>query len=534
MKINHLTLSNWKCFEEELSLDFEVVEIFSFPNGSGKTAVLEAINYGLYGKCDRSQESYQNHEGQTKIILEFEIDGINYTIHREFPKKKAILYQDGVHFIEGINEIFAYIDNIAPYALIKRLWFKGDIAENEVLTFKFFKDEILSEELKDPNYIYKYLTTEIRQLNKEIKNIVIDETLRDKRVVENEIKEIESVLKERISVPDFKYQQALQAQRAVTEAQKISKPRFEAQTISEWERIDETALNQALQKEAKKYVDENLSLLTSQALRSVLEANEKRHKCVICNNEFSNERKDYIQDVLSKGFKSEEAILEIQKKLAFKKQYSEQEISEAKHFFALKQTYQICPNYQEIINNYQKKNDDLWQKKEQLQQELSSIIANEEKKKQYTALSKKMNESKNQRNFVKDYIEETTAAYTAILFNKTNACIASINPEYGCLCLKSNELALSKGETQLFVSQLSRGEKTILALALITTVRDMFTPNAPLIFDESFAALSSNNTKGVIENISKSLSQVFVVTHNSDWVDYPDYDEVTTNIRTSW
>lgn len=534
MKITRLQLSNWKCFADELSLDFNTIEIFSFPNGSGKTAVLEAVMYGLYGKCDKPQETYQNHEGQTCVNLHFEVDGLTYQLEREFPKKKATLYQEGKPFIEGINEIFAYIDSIAPYNLIKRLWFKGDIAENEVLTFKFFKDEILSEQLKEPTAIYKYLTSEIRHLTQEQKAITIDETLRDKKTVEDEIKEIEDTLKERISVPDARYQQALQAQQACQEASQLEKPSFDIQTIRQWESIDIASLEQALQKEIEKYVDEDLALLSEQTLRAVLNANIKQHKCVVCSGEFSEKRSSYIQDVLKKGFKSEDAIENIKEQIAFKKQHTQAEIDQAKHWYELKSIFESCADFKTIIQNYQKKNDDLWKIKEDLQRELTLIVHNEEAIKRHGALEKQIKDDKTQKAFVQQYIDETTSTYTAILFSKANACLSSINPKYSNLCLVESELALNKENTQLFVSQLSRGEKTMCALALITTIRDMFTPDAPLIFDESFSALSSENTQGVIAYLADSFSQIFVVTHSSDWVCYDEYNEATTTIRTSW
>ena len=49
MKITTLSLENWKCFADRLDLSFSNIEIFSFPNGSGKTSVLEALYYGLWG-----------------------------------------------------------------------------------------------------------------------------------------------------------------------------------------------------------------------------------------------------------------------------------------------------------------------------------------------------------------------------------------------------------------------------------------------------------------------------------------------------
>ena len=84
MFIKSLTLENWKCFADELSLEFSTIEIFSFPNGSGKTSVLEAIYYGLWGKTDAKLSSYKNNtENETKVTIAFTFDDEDFLIKRE-------------------------------------------------------------------------------------------------------------------------------------------------------------------------------------------------------------------------------------------------------------------------------------------------------------------------------------------------------------------------------------------------------------------------------------------------------------------
>ena len=74
----------------------------------------------------------------------------------------------------------------------------------------------------------------------------------------------------------------------------------------------------------------------------------------------------------------------------------------------------------------------------------------------------------------------------------------------------------------------------MVAMSLVYAIRDIFTPSMPLIFDESFASLSSENNSRVIDIIARSQEQVFVVTHSIDWVDSESYDDSITTIRTRW
>ena len=64
---------------------------------------------------------------------------------------------------------------------------------------------------------------------------------------------------------------------------------------------------------------------------------------------------------------------------------------------------------------------------------------------------------------------------------------------------------------------MSNGEKTMVALALLIAIHNLFTPDIPLLFDETFSALDHENLLQVQKFLSKQDFQIFVITHDMTW-----------------
>lgn len=532
--IRTLYLDNWKCFSEPLEMSFNTIEIFSFPNGAGKTSVLEAIYFGIWGKTDNKLSTYQNHDGQTKIVIDFEILGISYKIVREFPKTSAILYKNGEIFKRGAREILSFIESIFPYTLVKKLWFKGDVAESDILNFNFFKDEILAERLHDPLILGKYYSQIARQKQRDANNISIQEDIRELKFIDINIDVITSQIKKKSSVNSYQYYNALQAKEAKEKLKEI--PTLVSQSdISRWNTINETQVKQALEQEKQKFVDKTLSSLSHQVLQSVYFANNNQGKCTICDGEWTNKRRTYIESILSTGFKSDTLIKQLEDTLAFKKQFTQEQIDESVQYYVLKNKIDSCPQWQSILEEYNEENNKLWDQLDTLKREREQALLNQEKIKQKSKLLDEVKDAKEKAGFIQTYIDKATEYYTQTLLSKASAKLHEINEDYNDITISTedNSLLVSVRENKLSVGQLSRGEKTMVALSLITTIRDIFAPSMPLIFDESFASLSENNNTQVIEILKDSDEQLFVVSHNPKWITYPNYNDNTT-VRSSW
>lgn len=90
-----LKLKSFTAFRDEQTLDFEPLDVFAIagPTGSGKSSLLDALTYALFGTVDRvgKQVGQLISQGQPRmsVVLEFEVDGKRYRIARSTPAKGA-------------------------------------------------------------------------------------------------------------------------------------------------------------------------------------------------------------------------------------------------------------------------------------------------------------------------------------------------------------------------------------------------------------------------------------------------------------
>lgn len=539
MRINSITMQNWRCFNSEIHLDFNDIEIFSMRNGSGKTSVFTGILYGLYGKVDGTLASYQNHNGQSKVTIEFTHDQNEYKIDREFPTTKAILYQNGSELRNGIREVYDFMDSLVNYKIIKRLWFKGDVSNSDVLNFDFFQNEILSEVLKDPNTVAESLHKDLNAYKKQLRNIEVEEA-RDPNKIKEEIDELTDKLKERSNIPDSKYKNALIAKENYEEFETFKKnnPNFEPiekDIIFRWNKIDLYNSQIKLKEEKEKTVDETLSSISQSFLNKVVNENDSHNCCVVCNGNWTEDRSNYIKKLLEEGFQDSSVIKSLEEDISFKRSYNEKIIELSEKYYELES---LIPNYdfQSIIDSYNNENDVLWESLDKLNAEYKAAIYNQSKVDESNKLEKQIAECSEKYEVVKEYLRKATASHIDNTFGTASKYLRDFNSRYTNIYVdeESKSLIVDVDSQPLYVNQLSGGEKTLVALSLVVAIRDQYTPGMPLIFDESFAALDAENNEAVIEFLTDSMEQLFVITHNSEWINYANYDMSITNIRREW
>src|SRR5438093_4783060 len=95
MRPVRLELKNFTAYREAQVLDFGDLDLFAITgdNGSGKSSLLDAMTYALYGKAPRVGKGVSQlvAVGQPRlaVLFEFQVGGQGYRVARETPTQGA-------------------------------------------------------------------------------------------------------------------------------------------------------------------------------------------------------------------------------------------------------------------------------------------------------------------------------------------------------------------------------------------------------------------------------------------------------------
>lgn len=126
MRPNKLTIEGFTSFRQRAEIDFSDLDLFAItgPTGSGKTSIIDAITYALYGQTARLRaknlgELITQGAPRLSVMLEFESGGKQYRIARVLKRsgpasvRLAIVEKDGEHAVDGgARDIAAQITRI--------------------------------------------------------------------------------------------------------------------------------------------------------------------------------------------------------------------------------------------------------------------------------------------------------------------------------------------------------------------------------------------------------------------------------------
>src|SRR5437868_14599448 len=82
-----LTLQGFTCYSDPVEIDFSQMELFviSGPTGAGKSTIVDAICYALYGRVPRVDGNtalISHNRHQMRVALEFSAGGTDYRVIR--------------------------------------------------------------------------------------------------------------------------------------------------------------------------------------------------------------------------------------------------------------------------------------------------------------------------------------------------------------------------------------------------------------------------------------------------------------------
>ncbi|MFA5382752.1 MAG: AAA family ATPase [Candidatus Micrarchaeia archaeon] len=188
--ITSIHLFNWKSHKETLLEFSKGTNVLIGIMGSGKSSVLDAISFGLYGTCPslkRGSIKLENilkyGENQSKIIIKFIHEDIKYEIERTLSKNgsDAVLYKEGQMIQKSPKAVTTEIEKILN------------------VDYELFNKIIYSEQ----NNIDYFFSLRAGKRKEEIDNLLGLDKFETARInvtkIINKIKDLSSFLKENIN-----------------------------------------------------------------------------------------------------------------------------------------------------------------------------------------------------------------------------------------------------------------------------------------------------------------------------------------------
>jgi DNA repair protein SbcC/Rad50 len=100
----HLRLSGFLSYNEPVELDFSLFELacISGQNGAGKSSLLDAITWALFGQARRRDDALINtHASAAEVVFDFFYEGSLYRIQRSKPRDKTSILEFFVRDSDG-------------------------------------------------------------------------------------------------------------------------------------------------------------------------------------------------------------------------------------------------------------------------------------------------------------------------------------------------------------------------------------------------------------------------------------------------
>ena len=538
MTINSIEMTNWKCFEHK-KVDFNRLTLLNWKNGEGKTSLIQAIVLCLFDKRPDGLDyaSLVDIEKPTKIILKFTHNASTYTVEREVGKTSGYrLYKDEELIARTSKDCKTELAKIIPDSVLTSLWGYEPLSVSNVLNSSYLYS-ILDTEFAEPLLLRQHFVSD-RSYHQKHKS-TLEKTITNQKVTQeqidsmkDELDTIAAKIKEKAFVSDSDVVKAKKAKEDFAEYEKrmadladsvpydrelCLRLKTYGRTPEEFDdyfknirKELEIEKNKASASPLTKYPKSTISQLINES-----KCNDNR--CILCGGVFHEPKINYDVTDNSKIMKLEK-ILEDEK-------YNFADLLISMKYWHTKKlidqvSYSKDVDFDTILNNYNAETNALYESYDKKKAAFDSLSKDLAKINELLSVTEIYNQDKKCIDIVDEYIEQAKAYYATEIVKSATAIISQMNPRYTEILIENGvykarlyDKDYSK-ESVLAVQSLSKGEKTMVALSLILSIRNLFMPKLPLIMDESFANLDANNIEAIKRIIHEDTNQWIIVSHD--------------------
>ena len=543
MQINKITIKNWKCFINK-TFTFDKENIINWRNGQGKTSLFQAILFCLFGKRPAGFNFTTLRNDPTVdciIIVELTYKDKedlehNICVKRQFGRTNtATLVQDNELICSSATAVFNFINKILPYDIISVLWAPGTLQSSNILQPDFLVKSLFNYIFDAPQKIEKYYKYEIYNINKRLKSFNITSNYNEIELklsdIENKIKTIKSKIKERSSSSDYQINIAKSAKQAKQELNSLNITEtipinicldFKNLTANK----DITKLRNKLQKDLEEENMKTTSVLDGLPLKTIqfIKDESEKGKCIVCDIDWNSSMSKKLEKLISQGKIDHEKIKDINNKLSLLS-YNPKIIEDNIKFNQLSNIVSKCPNFEDIINNYNADNNKLWDELDNLEKEQKKLLKQKEECINYIKEKENQENTREKLKVVQNYISDASEYYSNSMTENGSIILNKLSPKFDQIFLDEGEYKIIKVDESLnnmellSAAQLSGGERTLVGISLILAAHSLFFPDIPLLFDESFSALDREHISALKMYFKENNFQLFIITHDNFWLE---------------
>lgn len=540
MILNSIDMVNWKCFDHK-KVDFERLNIINWKNGEGKTSLIEAIILCLFDKRPNNLnfESLVDISKPTKIVLKFTHNASTYIVEREVGKTSSYkLYKDEELISRTRNESKEILSKIISESVLTSLWGCEPLYKSSVLNSSYLYD-ILEGEFEeslavrqyfvsDKSYNQKHKSTLEGQIkNQEVTQEDVDNLTEEVNDLDNQIRSKTFVadsdfIRAKKAKEDYEIYQELQAQiEGITppyDRETCLRLRKYGKSEAEWEAYF-AKVEEDLENEKKKTSASPLSKYPKSTIDALIKESKADCKCALCG------KSDFVEPKIDYDTIDNAKILNLESILADKSAYVFADFAlSVKYWSVIKKMspveYSKDVDFESVLSTYNAETNQLYADFDKKKAELDSMNKDFAKIAELLNARSAYDKDKECIDITDAYIAQAKEFYAEKIVTGATELLSEINNRYVKLFIKDGVYMVDLYDKDytvkktLPVATLSQGERGIVAFSLIMTIRDMFMPHLPLIMDESFANLDSNNLLAIKEIMQKDKNQWIVVSHD--------------------